>query len=635
MALQRQTFTVKDPVGRKDYTLPVSILAQIIESLKVDIVSQSLSQLKVDIVAQSLPKLEVDIVSAATLNVNISSISSGVVFNVAQSGTWIVNAAQTGAWTINIGAPLDASGNLMTSIQSSVTLNVNISGSTVTLNVNISSISSGVIFNVAQSGTWTINAVQTGTWTINIGAPLDAAGNLMTSIQSSVTLNVNISGSAVTLNVNISSISSGVVFNVAQSGTWTINIGAPLDASGNLKTSIQSSVTLNVNISGSAVTLNVNISSISSGVVFNVAQSGTWTINIGAPLDASGNLKTSIQSSVTLNVNITGSVTLNVSIVSQTVDINIKTSSGANIVIDKLTQAAYTEDRRTLANNGATATMVSETSTTRCGKFFVRGARGFIDTVEVYCDNPDTVARSIYIYFAVQPGMAPVFWSALSVAAGAGAAWRSVAVRKYWNYDSMFVYVRSEVDYYPRFGRDYGTPYDALHSTDEVTWVVQGWRNWIRVNMAGLTVGDLPVSGTVNTIEVPNQTVGSASGTIIIGAGATVNIISIGGPGECQYITLWSNYPSIYWSIKCDGVEQYFMPITLHKSFRQDTWVDNYGDPGKGIEVMVTKHDTTYNMYAAQIAVKLPFKRLLEITAYNPDTVSHNVAAVAVVQKIG
>jgi hypothetical protein len=373
------------PVGAKDFTesmsldaytiekLPIDIIAQTLSELKVNITAQAVATLKVDIVAQSVGNLNINIaasavtlnvsiVSSTTLNINISSISAGVVFNVAQSGSW----------TINIGGPLDASGNVKTAILSSVRLDVNIAASAVTLNVNIassavtlnvaiqsavtlnvniSSISAGVVFNVAQSGSWTVNAAQTGTWTINIGAPLDASGNLKAAILSSVQLDVNIAASAVTLNMNIASISAGVVFNVAQSGSWTINIGGPLDASGNVKTAILSSVQLDVNIAAqavrldvniassqvtlnvniaSAVTLNINISSISAGVVFNVAQSGSWTINIGGPLDASGNVKTAILSSVQLDVNIAASaVTLNVNIASSAVTLNVAIQSSA------------------------------------------------------------------------------------------------------------------------------------------------------------------------------------------------------------------------------------------------------------------------------------------------------------------
>jgi hypothetical protein len=399
-----------DPVGAPDFTLPVSILAQIIESLKVDIA------------AQSIPKLQI----------NIKSIDSGVVFNVAQSGSWTVNAAQTGAWTINIGQPLDANGNLKTSIQASVTLNVQTPAG-VQLNVNIAHIDSGVVFNVAQSGTWTVN-VQT------------PAG--------------------VQLNVNIAHIDSGVVFNVAQSGTWTIN----------------------------------------------AAQSGSWTVN-------------AVQSG-SWTINVTGSVT----VTSGTVD--VKTSGGANIVIDKLTQGAYTERQSTLANNGATATMTPSNLTNRRGKFFPRGCRGFIRSIEIYCNNADTASHTFTIKISPMPGMGPVATFTLSVPANSGNGWRSVTVGRFWNYDSLFIWVSSDSDSYGGLGYDAGEPYDFYNSTDEVSWTFGSYRFWFRVNLSGETVGDLPVSGTVNTIEVP------ASATYMQGAEKSVpndtetSLVTVYGSGS-------------------------------------------------------------------------------------------------------
>jgi len=98
----------------------------------------------------------------------------------------------------------------------------------------------------------------------------------------SAALNVNISGSSITLNVSVTS---------------------PLDTSGNLKVSVQSSVTINVNISGQSITLNVNINSVTAG--------------LNLPIDIKAQ-------SVTLNVNIVGSTaTLNINIASQSITVNI------------------------------------------------------------------------------------------------------------------------------------------------------------------------------------------------------------------------------------------------------------------------------------------------------------------------
>jgi hypothetical protein len=229
-----------NPHGLPDFTLPVSIIAQVIESLKVDIVAQSLASLKIDIASQSLSSVNVAIQSSAvTLNVNIASSS--------------------------VTLPI--------SIQSqAVTLNVAIQSSSVTLNVNIASITSGVVFNVAQSGSWTINAVQSGSWTINIGAPLDASGYLETSIMASVTLDVNIASQSVTLNVAIQS--SAVTLNVAiQSSAVTLPISIQSQAV-TLNVAIQG--TANVNIADAIVSIST-IKLIDTGTIVRVSGSGINT----------------------------------------------------------------------------------------------------------------------------------------------------------------------------------------------------------------------------------------------------------------------------------------------------------------------------------------------------------------------
>ncbi|MGB9672064.1 MAG: hypothetical protein ACPLZY_02840, partial [Candidatus Norongarragalinales archaeon] len=349
--------------------------------------------------------------------------------------------------------------------------------------------------------------------------------------------------------------------------------------------------------------------------------SGSWSINIGsvtAGVVFNVNVS-SVSAGVTFNVNVTGSVA-----------IDVKTSGGANIVIDKLTQAAYTEDRRTLANNGATAEAVLGNLTYRKGKYFPRGCRGFIDTVWVYCDNSDTAAHTLTVYFCVQQGMAPVFSVPLSIAAGSGLGWRSVTVGRFWNYDSMFIYVRSDSDSYVRTGRDSGTPYDYYYSTDEVTWVAQSYRTWIYVSMAGLTVGDLPVSGIVNTVEVPSVSSAAASGEASIGAGASQTLLTLNGPGECQCLCFYSNHPDlIRWEIRCDGNTQHFMPMGSVYSFVLSWWLASYGDVGHGLAIMITKYDTTNNKYSAQIVMRLPFKLKLEVIAYNADTAASHVASVS------
>jgi hypothetical protein len=264
-----------------------------------------------------------------------------------------------------------------------------------------------------------------------------------------------------------------------------------------------------------------------------------------------------------LNVSVSGTVNVNVMnssltvTISGTPTINVQTSGGANIVIDKLTQSAYTERQSTLANNGATATMSGSNYTYRRGKYFPRGCRGYINYVEIYCDNSDSVAHTFTVYFAVAPGMGPVFSVNVTVAAGSGALWQSSDVNRFWNYDSMFIYVRCDSDTYGKLGYDTGTPYDGYNSSDGVTWAAAPLRYWIRVGVIGETVGDLPVSGTVNTIEIPSVSSQSESLSTTIPGTTEKTLLTFSGAGECDtvyfYIAAATDSHLLKLRVYCDG----------------------------------------------------------------------------------
>jgi hypothetical protein len=197
--------------------------------------------------------------------------------------------------------------------------------------------------------------------------------------------------------------------------------------------------------------------------------------------------------------------------------------------------------------------------TNRRGKFFPRGCRGFIRSIEIYCNNVDTASHTFTIKVSPMPGMGPVATFTLSVAGGSGNAWRSAAVGRFWNYDSLFIWVSSDSDVYGGLGYDAGEPYDFYNSTDEVSWAFGNYRYWFRVNMAGETVGDLPVSGTVNTIEIPAISSRTTSGSVSVPSGTEQTVLTVSGSGECDCLKLavfaasYSDYTSF--RVYCDGVE--------------------------------------------------------------------------------
>jgi len=451
LALQKKGI---DPVGAPDFTLPVSILAQVIESLRVDIA------------AQSIP----------TLNINIASISQGITIT-----TTVSNMPST------FPLPSDQISALqqvtIQNIAAGLIFNVNIAEVTATLNIaNFPSVYPLPNDQISALQQVTIQNVAAGLY-----IPIDVK-------QISAQLNINNWPSSYPLpDTQVSTLQQITIQNVAAGLYIPINI-AKADAT------VNSNATISGVVAG--VYVPITIHSVESGVIFD--------INIS-----------SVSAGVTFNVNITGTPT-----------VNIQTSGGANILIDKLTQSAYTERQSVLANNGSTPLMIGYNLTYKRGKFFPRGCRGFIRAIEIYCDNADTASHTFTIKLSPMPGMGPVATFTLYVAAGSSADWRSVSVRRFWNYDSLFIWVSSDSDSYGLLGYDYGAPYDFYTSIDEVSWIFSTMRLWFKVILSGETVGDLPVSGTVNVIEVPASATYMQGSEKLVPHDTETSLITIYGSGS-------------------------------------------------------------------------------------------------------
>jgi hypothetical protein len=196
-----------------------------------------------------------------------------------------------------------------------------------------------------------------------------------------------------------------------------------------------------------------------------------------------------------------------------------------------LTQAAYLERRSTLSNNGVTPSGPNPFDY-RKGKFFPRGCRGFIQSVELYLKGA-AGAVTVTVSFRVHPEGGEVFNVSYVLGASAAEGWKTIAVNSMWNYDSMFVVCYS-ADTTSSVGfEDSGTPYDAYFAspgTEEYS-TVANVRFWYRVVMIGQTIGDLPVSGTVNTVALPRSASQLTGNVASIPDGAETSILTIAGAG--------------------------------------------------------------------------------------------------------
>jgi hypothetical protein len=205
--------------------------------------------------------------------------------------------------------------------------------------------------------------------------------------------------------------------------------------------------------------------------------------------------------------------------------------------------------------------------------------------------------------------MGPVLTYTLSLSGGSVAQFRDIAICKMWNYDSMFIWVSSDSDTYGRVGYDTTAPFDAYDSTNEADWGFQNKRYFFRALIVGQTVGDLPVSGTVNTIQVPNLTALSTAEEVSVPANSEVTIVSVSGAGEMISCLAILGHESALYRVYCDGVMAWsFSPGSMY--------ADGWTASTPGLSLLKYSAGATNN-YVWDIR-PFQFRRLLEIRVRNP-----------------
>jgi cytoskeletal protein CcmA (bactofilin family) len=434
-------------------------------------------------------------------------------------------------------------------------------------------ITGGVVVTgtVAISGTVTVTGAVTVTGTVAISGTVTVTGAVTVTGTVAISGTVTVSG-AVTVTGSVT-----VSGTVAISGTVTVS-GAV-------------TVTGSVTVSGTVA--------ISGTVTVSGAVTVTGTVSISGTVTISG------------SVSITGTVTISGAVTITSGAVTISTSGGTNIIIDKLLQGAFVGRYFSLQNdNGVTtptAPPCNNTGGTYRGKFFPRGCRGFLGALFIYSKR--TAAGTITLSFSPQPGMGAV--QSITITPGANWDWATLGVLKTWNYDSLFVWI-SACSADVSWGYADTNGHDFLSSSDSgATWSPAAVTMYIRADIYLATVGDLPVSGTVNNVRIPSVGSATTNSGVAVGAGATVTVQTLAGAGRLLLARLEVatavGAENTQWSIYCDGVlVLQYQPIGLNG--------DGATATTPGIQLM--KYGS--GAYCA-IWVQLPleFRREFKVTAYN------------------
>ena len=369
--------------------------------------------------------------------------------------------------------------------------------------------------------------------------------------QSLGNVDVNIAASAVTINVDVQNVYINVRTEAGQN--LTVDIAAQSVGNVAIDLAAQTLAQVDIKIDAANVTgdIPIDIQAQTVGnITVDVAAQSLGNVAVDLAAQTMGNVAIDIAAQTVGNVAI--------SIAAQVVDLNIRTAGGVNIVIDKLTQTAYTERRSTLSNDGGTASFEAITGAWRRGKIFPRGARGFIKVVDVHCKDVGAAGGTITVYIAPYVGAGYLYSATVTVPAGGGEDWRSATFNCMWEYDSLFIFIVTSGDDI-QYGYETGSPRDAYTSLDSgATWTHLLRRCWFRVEMLAQTIGDLPVSGTINTVAIPNTSSRRQYESYALPMGVWNDIVSVDGVGGCDLIIIQNTAnPSSHltlFRVHCDGV---------------------------------------------------------------------------------
>ena len=220
-------------------------------------------------------------------------------------------------------------------------------------------------------------------------------------------------------------------------------------------------------------------------------------------------------------------------------------------------QESILERRSLVWNDSAVvapaAPPASYTEVTWKGKFFTRGCRGMIEELQIYCVR--TGAGTLRLAISPHPCLGPFAYEMITP--GATWGWVSGFRETMWNYDSLFIWVY-ECSADVSWAYDAVQPHDGHWSTDAgATWADLAIRPFIRAVYTGETPGDVPVSGILDVIILPNESSSRVMESQAIPTPAETTLVNLDGAGWCDLIFAWvdaaANSQVTLIRVYCDG----------------------------------------------------------------------------------
>jgi hypothetical protein len=248
--------------------------------------------------------------------------------------------------------------------------------------------------------------------------------------------------------------------------------------------------------------------------------------------------------------------------------------------------------------------------------------------IRAYMKNTGGTGQNVTLYLAVMPNDPSIASSAQTVPANSE-GWVYFWFFQKWNYDTLFCWFEgmpSGVSLaYTQDNPPDGWRWDGSKFIPVMSWESEVPKQpMVDFDCLIGSVGTLPVSGTLNTIEVPVSSVGSTSGYVQVPATGTATLINIQTPGENLVLECWSDLSTLAFRIDCDGIML---------QFKGDVYFNAYGMYGNGYTASTPFISLLkYNATAGQpnvFLITFPFKwkRQLVISAVNPDSAARNALA--------
>jgi hypothetical protein len=167
-----------------------------------------------------------------------------------------------------------------------------------------------------------------------------------------------------------------------------------------------------------------------------------------------------------------------------------------------------------------------------------------LDDITVNWQSLVPLTMTVYVKPFLTSG--PIF-SLTSEVPGGQDGWHEVEVNRYWSYDSCVIIIYCS-NANLRIYYDNDEPYDSHQFIDPVNyWASYDGRIHIRIQMSSLTVGDVPVSGIINNVQIPNvSNMVAPTGDWEVASGGTKEWLDVYGMGTLQWLVLrmYSNQTS-------------------------------------------------------------------------------------------